>query len=250
MIEHAEPVPSTSTASRQTRRKKSQPTSQTSKKNNTGATRKKGTTRKWRRTEFSKKFKDRFQWREHPADTSSMSSDPVKIFEMFFDEDDIQMIVGFSITYARSKGNNTFTTSADEIRCFLGILLVSGHSPAPRFHLYWRKDSDVHNEAISDTMTKTRFQEMMRYLHVSDNAKLDPKYKLSKVRPLLCMLNERFLAFFELMKTKNLSIDESMVPYYGKHSAKQFIRGKPIRFGYKMWVLKTPLGYVIQFEPY
>ena len=123
------------------------------------------------------------------------------------------MIVDCSITYARSKGNNTFTTSADEIRCFLGILLVSGYSPAPRFHLYWRKESDVHNEAISDTMTKTRFQEMMRYLHVSDNAKLDAKDKLSKVRPLLSMLNERFLAFFELMKIQNLSIDESKLEH-------------------------------------
>ena len=31
---------------------------------------------------------------------------------------------------------------------------------------------------------------------------------------------------------------------------KQFIRGKPIRFGYKVWSLNTPLGYCIQFEPY
>ena len=41
-----------------------------------------------------------------------------------------------------------------------------------------------------------------------------------------------------------------MIPYFDKHSAKQFIRGKPIRFGYKMWVLTTPPGYVLQFEAY
>ena len=45
-----------------------------------------------------------------------------------------------------------------------------------------------------------------------------------------------------------MSIDEAMIPYFGKHSTKQFIRGKPIRFGYKMWVLTTPLGYVLLFE--
>ena len=28
-----------------------------------------------------------------------------------------------------------------------------------------------------------------------------------------------------------------MVPYFGRHSAKMFIRGKPIRFGYKIWSL-------------
>lgn len=30
----------------------------------------------------------------------------------------------------------------------------------------------------------------------------------------------------------------------------QFIRSKPIRFGFKVWVLTTPLGYVLQFDPY
>ena len=41
-----------------------------------------------------------------------------------------------------------------------------------------------------------------------------------------------------------------MIPYFGHHSAKQFIRGKPIRFGYKIWCMCTPLGYLVQFDPY
>lgn len=74
---------------------------------------------------------------------------------------------------------------------------------------------------------------------------------MAKIRPLITMLNERCLMYFKkIMKQQHLSIDESMIPYYGGHGAKQFIRGKPIRFGYKMWVLATPLGYCVQFEPY
>ncbi|GLV46487.1 hypothetical protein CBL_20816 [Carabus blaptoides fortunei] len=72
--------------------------------------------------------------------------------------------------------------------------------------------------------------------------------KFAKVRPLFNLLNTRFLEYAEL--AENLSIDESMVPYFGRHAAKQFIRGKPIRYGYKMWCLCEPLGYLIQFEPY
>ena len=41
-----------------------------------------------------------------------------------------------------------------------------------------------------------------------------------------------------------------MVPYYGRHGSKQFIRGKPIRFGFKVWSLNTPLRYCIQMDPY
>jgi hypothetical protein len=41
-----------------------------------------------------------------------------------------------------------------------------------------------------------------------------------------------------------------MVPYYGGHFCKQFIRGKPIRWGFKFWVGATRLGYIVWFEPY
>jgi len=41
-----------------------------------------------------------------------------------------------------------------------------------------------------------------------------------------------------------------MVPYYGRHSAKQYIPGKPIRFGYKVWSINTSLGYCMQLDPY
>ncbi|KAK9730775.1 Transposase IS4 [Popillia japonica] len=40
-----------------------------------------------------------------------------------------------------------------------------------------------------------------------------------------------------------------MEPYYGRHSIKQFIKGKPIRYGFKFWVLTTG-GYVLKFMPY
>jgi Transposase IS4 len=39
-----------------------------------------------------------------------------------------------------------------------------------------------------------------------------------------------------------------MVPYFGHHRCKQSIRGKLIRFGYKMWSLNSTLGYLVQFR--
>lgn len=32
-----------------------------------------------------------------------------------------------------------------------------------------------------------------------------------------------------------------MIPFYGKHYAKQYIKGKPIRFGFKNWALQWML---------
>lgn len=64
--------------------------------------------------------------------------------------------------------------------------------------------------------------------------------------PLWDMMNEIWLKYFP--GDKHLSIDESMVPYFGKHSTKQHIHGKLIRFGYKIWSLCTRLAYI--GEPY
>ena len=45
-----------------------------------------------------------------------------------------------------------------------------------------------------------------------------------------------------------LQIDEQMVSYFGRHSAKMFVCSKPIRFGYKNWVLTSSDGYPYKFE--
>ena len=83
---------------------------------------------------------------------------------------------------------------------------------------------------------------------MADNNNLNSSDKFSKVNPLLRMVNESCLENF--IPEKNISIDESMVPYYGRHGCKQYIQNKPVKFGYKLWVVGTPLGYGIQFYHY
>ena len=55
--------------------------------------------------------------------------------------------------------------------------------------------------------------------------------KWEKLRPLIDTVNDKLIQFGAF--TEHLSIDEQMVRYFGRHSRKTFIRGKPIRFGYK-----------------
>lgn len=71
---------------------------------------------------------------------------------------------------------------------------------------------------------------------------------MSKVHPF--SFNEKFLLYFDFLKSPDLSIGESMVPYYSRHGENQFFRDKLIRFELKMFGLSIPLGYCLQFEPY
>ena len=49
---------------------------------------------------------------------------------------------------------------------------------------------------------------------------------------------------------KYYSIDEQMIPYFGMHSAKQTMRNKAIRFGYKNFILSSADGYPYYIIPY
>jgi DNA excision repair protein ERCC-6 len=174
---------------------------------------------------------------------------PTLLFEKFINDEVIDMLVNNTNKYAMiDKGKVSFQTSSSEMRVFMAILFTSGYAPLPRRRMYWESSDDVHNTAISNSMTRNRFEELMMCVHVADNAVLSPNDRMAKIRPLFNSLNEKFLAEFPY--DQHLSIDESMVPYYGRHSAKQFIRGKPIRFGFKVWSLNTPLGYCVQMDPY
>ena len=115
----------------------------------------------------------------------------VKVFNGFFDNHVIQKIVTYSEFYARSKGNNTFSTMPDETRAFLGVLLVSDYSPEPHRYLHWTLADDVHNEAIASAFTRNLFEEIIKYNHLSGNARLGVSDYMVKVHPLLSMKNMR-----------------------------------------------------------
>lgn len=70
----------------------------------------------------------------------------------------------------------------------------------------------------------------MSNIHFANNKSQDSKEKFAKVRPMLDHVNSACLANFQPEQV--LSVDESMVPYFGRHSAKQYIHRKPIKFGY------------------
>jgi len=170
------------------------------------------------------------------------------LFEMFLDDQAVNLLIENTKKYAQLKSKHTFKITEAELKLFIAILFTSGYAQLPQRLLYWDQSSDVHNVAVSGAMTRNRFDEIMQFVHVADNENLPANDRMAKFRPLFNIMNENFLKHFPA--TRHLSIDESMVPYYGRHSAKQFIRGKPIRFGYKLWSLNTPLSYCVQMDPY
>lgn len=173
---------------------------------------------------------------------------PVELFELFFDDSVIDLLVEQTRSYALFLNMPDPEVTKEEIKCFLGVLVLSGYNRLPGKKCYWDSGTDMRNEMVYNAMRRNRFVQIMRFLHCADNTSLTLSDKLTKLRPLMKLLKAKFLQHFQ--PVRQLSYDESMIEYYGRHGCKQFIRGKPIRFGYKVWCLNAKNGYLANFEVY
>ncbi|KRY24656.1 PiggyBac transposable element-derived protein 3, partial [Trichinella britovi] len=141
-----------------------------------------------------------------------------------------------TMRYAAQKGGN-LVVDAGDIEQFFGILLFSGYHCVPSENAFWSTAEDMQVPLVSGSMSRSRFRELKKNFHTMDNTELLAGDKLGKISGVYDDLNNR-LRQFGIFHEK-LSIDEGMVPYYGHHTCKMFIRGKPIRFGYKIWTMSS-----------
>lgn len=186
-------------------------------------------------------------------DTENIKSElagktPLEIFFKFFDEEVVNMILNFTLKYAADNNRHDFQLSKEELLNFIGILLFSGYHTLPQTHLYWSNDEDKGVEIVKKCMSRNRFTSIKQNIHLSDNDQLNKDDKFSKIRPLVDILNKKNLQWG--IFSFSLSIDEQMVPYFGRHSCKMFIKAKPVRFGYKLWCLCSSDGYLFYTLPY
>lgn len=178
---------------------------------------------------------------------------PHEQFERFFDDELLKHIVEHSNKYAVFRERNNPNITVDELRTFIGILIISGYTYHTSFRTMWSQGEDQRNVMVCDSMRRNRFEEIMHSLHFEDSNKGGTREKpnpdkMWKLRPITDHIKTNMLKYFH--PEQNLSYDESMIAYFGRHGCKQYIKGKPLRFGYKVWSLCTPSGYMVNFEIY
>jgi len=174
---------------------------------------------------------------------------PFALWSLIFDHKMITEIVKQSNLYAnRDKNDKQFSVTNEEVSKLLGIILLSGYHSLPRESDYWSTQQDLGVPIVSECMSSKRYQTIKRFVHLADNEQLQAGDKTGKIAPLITAMNENLVQFGVFQQ--NLSIDESMTPYFGRHSMKMFIRGKPIRFGFKWWCLCGTDGYPYNLKLY
>ena len=126
----------------------------------------------------------------------------------------------------------------NEIKIVIAIILLGGHCKVHYRELHWAVAPDTHNAAVSNAFSRKRFRDIFSNFYLTNNAEVntDPYYK---IRCLFDIPNSSFKKHF---RASDQSIDKTMILFFGKHGTKQFIRGKPIRFGFKLWCLASTDG--------
>lgn len=187
--------------------------------------------------------------------TSETELTPIKIFHTVtgFDKLIDEIIVRESVRYAEQNGR-CFTMSNAEAKAFIGMNFVMGYHCLPTFRSYWSTDPDMGVPYIANVMPINRFEDIRRNLHFNDNSKepnrTDPSYdRAFKIRPVLDHFNQAFQN--AMSNTKTQAIDEHMIKFKGHNIMRQYVKNKPIKWGFKMWCrADSSTGYLFQFDLY
>lgn len=180
---------------------------------------------------------------------------PFGYFNLFFNEDfcsylakeinNYAIIVLFDSDAARARISNWKNVTTDEIRTFVGELMLMGLIRVNRMNDCWKRHY-LFNLPFSQFMGRDRFLVILRCLHFqSERTGSDPIFK---IRPLMDYFNNKMKEL--CIPSRELSIDESMVLWRGKLLWRQYVQGKRHKFGFKLYVLSQPNGLVHKIHIY
>ena len=145
-----------------------------------------------------------------------------------------------------------FDTNAEEMKKFIGLILLQGLVKKPRWRQYWSKDPLTFTPTFAAILDRDRCELQMKFFHFNDIAS-EPRRdspqrdRLYKIRPLV----EHFSATFSRAFTpyQNICIDESLL-FKGRIIFRQYIPLKRARFGIKLFCLTDKNGYLHSFRVY
>ncbi|KAL1993893.1 hypothetical protein VTN49DRAFT_2562 [Thermomyces lanuginosus] len=138
-------------------------------------------------------------------------------------------------------------TSPTEIKVFVGILIYMGVHHIKSVEDLWRRDGKVPSHLPSQYMSRVRFEQIQRFLKVSDPREDDEQKRSNskewwyKIEPMANCFQEAATSYYQ--PGSWLSVDEIMVRCFGRTTHSYRMPHEPIKQGYKIFAL-AERGYV------
>lgn len=112
--------------------------------------------------------------------TVSSPPHPLELFEAYFDDELLDVIVVETNRYASQLLNSSklgqhsrfrkwYALTREELRVSLSLLLLQGIVQKPNERMYWSRNRLVETPVFGEIMSRNRFELIMRMLHFVDN---------------------------------------------------------------------------------
>lgn len=182
---------------------------------------------------------------QHPDPEDTLAT-PYVYFKNFVDDVFLDIIVDQSNVYAIQKNVNCpLKLSRDEFEQWLGLSIWYSLHKITDTRLHWSES--MKNESLTSLMSRDRWEQIKTNVHLVDNTKLTGVDKIAKIRPFVDHLRKKFR---EIPMGRDLCIDESIIPFKGRSSLKQYKPKKPHKWGFQLFILADKDGTVYDFIPY
>jgi hypothetical protein len=177
---------------------------------------------------------------------------PFAIFSRFFDIEVLTLLVNETNRYyeqyatsvegienmkphARARAYKN--VNIPEMKAFLAMLLYIGLVFLPSYDDYWSKESLIDLKSIKAIMPRDIFLDILLFIHTVDNCQgpphespeYNPTYKISQISALLL---DRWQRYY--YPNRQISVDETLIPFKGRTKLLQYIPSKPHKWGLKV----------------
>jgi hypothetical protein len=134
------------------------------------------------------------------------------------------------------------------IRTSQAITFVTHYLTPSNRAMSWEVRKDSSNSFVKEIISRDTFKKVIRFTYFVDSCKLDTNDRFWKVHPLFDQLSKTAKKYVK--HAEMVSVDETMIKYFGPHPLKQFSIGKPTLFGYKYWILATSADQLLAPQPF
>ncbi|KAJ8359724.1 hypothetical protein SKAU_G00162490 [Synaphobranchus kaupii] len=188
---------------------------------------------------------------------------PLELFQLTFSQSVMQTLCSNTNNKAQQrleqgKKAHWIPLEPGELYRYFGMLISMGLVRCPETRDYWSRGRCYGLPFPRTVFSRTRFEAISWALHISDpdldrqNDALrgtDGYDRLFRLRPLIDDVVAACRAFYQ--PRQQLSIDERMVATKARIGFKQYMKAKPTRWGFKLFVLSDACnGYTCDFNIY
>ena len=182
--------------------------------------------------------------------------DPYAIFNLFFTNEAIEILVRHTNEYAflnpgpgpkNPETRTWFPTTVKEFRAYLGASIWIGLHIESSIPEFWNTDplKGATYEQVLKHISLKRWQQIDRFFHISKPQLLGhQETPFAKLEPLSDVLRQAFKKYWKT--GTHLAVDETIQRFMGRAKEIVNIPSKPTPEGFKIWVLANQ-GYVLDW---